>query len=289
MTARPEPADEVGAGAAGRVLDVLEYLSHRSAPVPAARIGAACEIPRSSMYNLLKTLRARRFVTYHSQNRSWSLGPAASDLSASAPLFVHGIGVLRALAAESHSLTSREIAATSGLPASSVDRIIPYLLETDMLHEEDDGSYSLGLEVVGLASRVGWVDRLRIACRPHLVRLRDATQETANLVVREGDHGIYVDQVESRYALRHSGWVGRRVPLERSATGAAFADRTSAHVIADTVEPGVTAIACAILLPQEEAAISVTAPTWRIEEFGIWRARSMVEAVAREISARLTR
>ena len=289
MTTRPEPVDESGAGAAGRVLDVLEFLSHRSAPIPAARIGAACGIPRSSMYNLLKTLKARRFVTYLPQDRTWTLGPAASELSASAPLFVHGVAVLRALAAESRGLTPREIAAASGLPLAAVDRIMPHLLETDLLHEEDNGTYTLGLEVVGLASRVGWVDRLRIACRPHLVRLRDATQETANLVVRDGDHGIYVDQVESRYSLRHGGWVGRRVPLDNTATGAAFADRTTAHVVADAVEPGVTAIACAILLPEEEAAISVTAPSWRIQEFGIWRARSMVEAVAREISARLMR
>ena len=126
-----------------------------------------------------------------------------------------------------------------------------------------------------------------IAARPHLVRLRDATSETANLIILDGDHAIYVDQVESPYALRHSGWVGRRVPLAGTATGTAFGDRTTSHVAKDAVETGVTAIVCAIDLPGDEAAVGVTAPNWRIEEFGVMRAQRMVEAVAREIAQRL--
>ncbi len=149
-----------------------------------------------------------------------------------------------------------------------------------------DGTYSLGLELVGLASRVGWVDRLRLGARAHLVRLRDATQETANLIVLDGDHAIYVDQVESPYALRHSGWVGRRVPLAGTATGAAFQDRARAHVASNAVEQGVTAIVAAIDLPGYDAAVGITAPTWRIEEFGLARGAAMVEAVAREIAGR---
>jgi DNA-binding IclR family transcriptional regulator len=241
------------------------------------------------MYNLLRLLKARRYVSYRASERTWSLGPAASELSTDAPLFVHGLAVLRAFASSSHSLAPREIATASGLSAAMVDRMLPFLVESDLLHEGPEGSYTLGLGLVGLASRVGWVDRLRIACRPHLVRLRDATQETANLIVRDGDHALYVDQVESRYALRHSGWVGRRVPLEGTATGAAFANRTSSHIVADAVELGVTAIACAVEVADEEVAVGITAPSWRVEEFGLWRAQSMVEAVAHEISERLSR
>jgi DNA-binding IclR family transcriptional regulator len=289
MSSTVSKSDETATGSAARILDVLEYLSRRSHPVPAARIGAACDIPRSSMYNLLRLLKARRYVSYRAADRTWSLGPAASELSTNAPLFVHGLAVLRAFAATSRSLAPREIAGASGLSGAMVDRMLPFLVESDLLHEELDGRYSLGLELVGLASRVGWVDRVRIACRPHLIRLRDATQETANLIVRDGDHALYIDQVESRYALRHSGWVGRRVPLEGTATGAAFADHSHSHIRADAVELGVTAITCAIAITEEEVAVGITAPSWRLTEFGVWRAQSMVEAVAREISERLAR
>jgi len=281
--------DQQSTGSAARTLDVLQFLSRSSHPVPAAIIGSACGIPRSSIYSLLNLLKERRFVTYWPGDRKWSLGPAASEISSNAPLFVHGLAALRAFAASGGSLSVREIAQRSGLSEATASRIAAHLVESDLLHEEGDGRYSLGLELVSLASRVGWVDRLRIICRPHLIRLRDATQETANLIVLDGDHALYIDQIESRYSLRHSGWVGKRVPLEGTATGAAFADRSTSHVASDTVELGVTAISRALSLPEGDAAISITAPKWRIEEFGIERAEQMVDAVAREIALRCGR
>jgi len=266
---------------------VLEFLGRRTSPAPASIIASSCHIPRSSTYGLLNLLRERRFVTYRADERAWSLGSAAFELSADAPLFAHGLAVLRAFATSSRGLTVQQIATGAGMSRVAVTRILPYLVESDLLHADPDGRYSLGLELVSLASRVGWVDRLRIAARAHLVRLRDATAETANLIVLDGDHAIYVDQVESAYALRHSGWVGRRVPLAGTATGAAFEDRTASHVAKDAVETGVTAIACAIDLSDNDAAVGITAPSWRIEEFGIARAQQMVEAVSREIAQRL--
>ena len=209
------------------MLDVLEFLGRRTSPAPASIIASSCHIPRSSTYGLLNLLKERRFVTYRADERAWSLGSAAFELSADAPLFAHGLAVLRAFATSSRGLTVQQIATGAGMSRVAVTRILPYLVESDLLHADPDGTYSLGLELVSLASRVGWVDRLRIAARTHLVRLRDATGETANLIVLDGDHAIYVDQVESSYALRHSGWVGRRVPLAGTATGAAFEDRTT--------------------------------------------------------------
>lgn len=272
---------------AARVLDVLEFLGRRTTPAPASIIAASCHIPRSSTYGLLNLLKERRFVTYRADERAWALGSAAFELSADAPLFAHGLAVLRAFATSARGLTVQQIATRAGMSRVAVTRILPDLVESDLLRAEPDGTYSLGLELVSLASRVGWVDRLRISARIHLVRLRDATGETANLIVMDDDHAIYVDQVESSYALRHSGWVGRRVPLAGTATGAAFGDRTCAHVAKDAVEAGVTSIVCAIDLPADDAAVGITAPSWRLEEFGIARARQMVEAVSREISQRM--
>ena len=272
---------------AARVLDVLEFLGRRTSPAPASIIASSCHIPRSSTYGLLNLLKARRFVAYRANERAWSLGSATFELSADAPLFAHGLAVLRAFATVSRGLSPQEIATRAGMSRGGVARILPYLVESDLVHADPNGTYSLGLELVSLASRVGWVDQLRITARTHLVRLRDATQETANLIVLDGDHAIYVDQVESPYALRHSGWVGRRVPLAGTATGAAFEDPGTAHALADAVETGVTAIACTIDIPDYDAAVGITAPSWRIEEFGVPRAERMVEAIAREIALRL--
>ena len=231
---------------AARVLDVLEFLGRRTSPAPASIIASSCHIPRSSTYGLLNLLRDRRFVTYRADERAWSLGSAAFELSAEAPLFAHGLAVLRAFATSSRGLTVQQIAYQAGMSRVAVTRILPYLVESDLLHADPDGTYSLGLELVSLASRVGLGRPAahRGAHTPRAAARRD--RETANLIVLDGDHAIYVDQVESSYALRHSGWVGRRVPLAGTATGAAFDDRSTSHVAKDAVETGVTSIVCAI-------------------------------------------
>ena len=284
MTQRGTPSIEPSDGSATRVLDVLEFLARRSTPSPAAIIAMSCGIPRSSLYTLLRALRERRFVTYHGDGRTWSLGAAAHELSAAAPLFAHGLAVLRAFALVSGRLTPREIAAQAQIPESVVNRVLPLLKESDLVHAESDGTYSLGLEVVSLASKVTYVDTLRIASRAHLEQLRDATSETATLIIRDGDHGLYIDQVESRHVLRISSWVGRRVSLEGTATGAAFADPSTSHLVRDAVELGVTSIACALNVPQRDAAVSVLAPGWRLRDFGEHRARQIVEAVASKLT-----
>lgn len=287
MTGTRERDDTGTAWGAARVLDILEFLGRRTSPAPAGIIASSCAIPRSSTYGLLNLLKDRGFVVYRSDERAWSLGAAAFELSAEAPLFAHGLAVLRAFATSSRGLSAEQIAIGAGLSRAAVTRILPHLVESDLVRLDADDTYSLGLELVSLASRVGWVDRLRIAAHAHLVRLRDATSETANLVILDGDSAIYVDQVESSHALRHAGWVGRRVPLAGTATGAAFNDRTQAHVAHEIVEAGVTAVACAMDLADSDAALSITAPTWRLEEFGIARARQIVEAVAREVELRM--
>jgi IclR family acetate operon transcriptional repressor len=289
MTPPPAPGTTSSEGSAVRIMCVLDFLARRSTPSPAAIIAMSCDVPRSTLYTLLRSLEARRFVTYHSAERAWSLGPATHELSAAAPLFSHGLAVLRAFASASGTLTPRQIAAHEGLPRQVVDRILPLLQESGMLHAERDGTYALGLELVSLASRVGHVDELRISARAHLVQLRDATQETASLIVRDGDQGLYVDHVESRNVLRVGSWIGRRVPLEGTATGAAFADPSASHLVRDAVEPGVTAVACALGTTREEAAISVLAPSWRLREFGEERARQIVAAVARRLTLSVRR
>jgi IclR family transcriptional regulator, acetate operon repressor len=270
---------------ASRTLDVLEFLARRLTPAPAAIVATSCGIPRSSLYGLLRVLRSRRFVVYHDRDKTWSLGPAAHELSAAAPLFAHGLAVLRAFGSTSGRLTPRAIAMQGGVPQSVVERIVPLLEEGDLIHAGPDGTFSLGLELVSLASRIAPVDSLRMLARAPLMQLRDATQETATLIVRDGDRGLYVDQIESRNVLRISSWVGRRVPLTGTATGAAFNDPFRAHLVCDAVEQGVTSLARALDILEPEAAISILAPSWRLREFGEERAKEIVDAIARQIAA----
>jgi urocanate hydratase len=156
-----------------------------------------------------------------------------------------------------------------------------------LLKAQSDGTYTPGLELVSLASRVSWADRLRRIANPHLVRLRDASGETANLVVLDEGQALYIDQVESRHSLRHSGWVGRHIPVEGTATGMALANDNKVHTVTDSIEIGVTAIVCGVKGTNSPVAVGITGPTWRMKEAGLRRLAAIVETTASETEADL--
>jgi IclR family acetate operon transcriptional repressor len=58
--------------------------------------------------------------------------------------------------------------------------------------------------------------------RPHLSELVDATGETANLAMLDGDRVVYVAQVPSRHSMRMFTEVGRRVHLHCTGVGKAL-------------------------------------------------------------------
>jgi len=279
---RPETAKS-----ARRAFDVLELLSERPSPTSAGAISHRSGIPRSSLHYLLVLLRDRRYIAYDQKKRTWTLGPRLGELCSDSPLLIQGIAVLRAFELSPHNLSTSEIAAATDLTRPVVASITSIMTRYGLLKAHPDGTYSPGLELVSLASRVSWADRLRRTANSHLVRLRDASGETANLVVLDEGQAIYIDQVESRYSLRHSGWVGRHIPIEGTATGMALSDDTKVHTSTDSIEAGVTAIVCAVKGSYPPAAVGITGPTWRVNEAGVRRLSTMVRATARETGADL--
>lgn len=70
---RPVPA-------ATATLQVLRYLSGRTSPVPAARIGAEVGLPRSTTYHLLHAMAAQSFVVHYPEDQTWGVGVAAWEV-----------------------------------------------------------------------------------------------------------------------------------------------------------------------------------------------------------------
>lgn len=118
-----------------------------------------------------------------------------------------------------------------------------------------------------LVPRHDLLDGIRVLLRPCMVDLRHETGETANLLIREGEKILYIDQLESRHPRRQAGSVGRLVPLTGTASGAALSKRSSGetHIVSDGVETGVTSIARPIDPTMKYPyALSVTGPTARL-------------------------
>jgi IclR family acetate operon transcriptional repressor len=272
---------------AERTLDVLEMLARQPAPLDAATIARICRIPRSSTYHLLTLLRQRGFVAIDGDH-GWTLGVQLSQLGANGPSLGEAVAVLEAFGREAGGLDAAELARRTGIHAARVSRALDALAAEGLVSARGDGCYDVALRTALLSTGGGSVGRLRAAARPVLETLRDRTGETANLVVREGEEAVYVEQAESRHALRHTGWVGRRIPLADSASGRVLQAGRGTEVVRDAIEPGVTAVASAVTAESVHgAALSVTGPTSRLRGEALREARRVVRAASDELAARL--
>src|SRR3712207_1029164 len=112
------------------------------------------------------------------------------------------------------SSTLGELADASGLPKSTVSRVVAALERQGLVQRHGArGAIRPGPVLLGLARRGISDDDLVEVCRPALERLGELTGETINLatpLARGGEH--YLAQVDSRHFVGTGNWVGRRLP-----------------------------------------------------------------------------
>ncbi|HEX5194404.1 MAG TPA: helix-turn-helix domain-containing protein [Solirubrobacteraceae bacterium] len=274
------------AGAArsiSRVVEILVLLGATDQPIDTMTIARRCAIPKSSAYRLLNVLAARGFVERLAPGGGWVIGSRVRELGAAAPTIDDGVRLLATFHGSAWRAQPAELAREARLGTVRVQTTLAALRAAGLVVEDDDGRYRLGPRLATLAAGRELLDDIRLALRPHLVNLRDRTGETANLLVRSGSDALYIDQVESRHALRHAGSIGRLVSLHDTAAGAALTHPGGAapQVVSNAVQPGVTAIACAIQTTIEhELTISVTGPTARLQGAAIQRTSTAVVQAA---------
>jgi DNA-binding IclR family transcriptional regulator len=134
--------------------------------------------------------------------------------------------VLRALAEVPAGLSLGQIAKATGLPRSTVQRLVG-ALESEGLASTQAGQVGvrLGRELVRLGSAVH--ANLRALFRPHLQELHARTKDTVDLSLLMDGLPIVVDQLTSTAPLRVVSFVGRPLPLHATASG-------KAHLMATT-------------------------------------------------------
>lgn len=268
-----------------RAVEVLTLLAGAARPLPVAVIARESGIPRSSAYQLVKALADAGFA--EPADGGFKAGPRARALAGEVTV-AGALAVLESFDQQTAQLTPAELCHRSGLPLVRVEPLVDDLLAAGLLSEAD-GRVALGVRLAALAARSGPLERLRTAARPVLTALRDSTGETANLIVRDGDEAVYLDQVESRHPLRHAGWAGRRIALDRGAAAQALSGADGPQVARDAVEVGVTAVACRVPGRAEPvAAVSVTGPTARMTARRLTFCRTAVEKAAGQVSEVLT-
>lgn len=110
----------------------------------------------------------------------------------------------------------------TGLPKSSVHRILQDLVRSGFCTIDDAGGYLPGPKLMGLAGRVfGRLDTFSSA-DPALERLRARTGATVHLAVLAGDEAIYVRKLEASKPYRMASRIGMSIPLHCTAIGKAL-------------------------------------------------------------------
>ncbi|SDP51429.1 transcriptional regulator, IclR family [Klenkia soli] len=147
--------------------------------------------------------------------------PEGSDGVPASQTLDRGIRVLEHLAATREPQSIATVAAAVGVHRSIAYRLLRTLEAHRLVERDAEGSYGVGLGVVGLSRSVRRT--LQAAATPELARLVQQLGMTAFLVVRDGDEAVTVNAVEPRDSPAHVAFrPGNRHPVHLGATGLAL-------------------------------------------------------------------
>jgi DNA-binding IclR family transcriptional regulator len=112
-----------------------------------------------------------------------------------------------------------EIAHETGLPLSTAHRLLSEWERWGGVVRDDDGRYSVGMQLWRLGVRQPTARRLRRAALPYLEDLLTSTGEHVHLAVRDGLGAVYLERLSSRTAVAAISDVGSRLPLHATGVG----------------------------------------------------------------------
>lgn len=236
------------------------------------------------------------------------------------------VGILEILAREGEFGVT-EIAGELGVHKSTAFRLIATLERRGLVEQNlDRGKYRLGVGILRLAGAT--TARLDVVqeARPLARELATSSGETVNIAVLSEGAALYLDQITGGSSLQSHNWVGQRIPLHATANGKVLLSglspeqialelgtdlrsytpttttsidrlltevddvrKTGHAIVADELEPGLTAVAAPLRNAHGDviASLSVSGPTFRFDDERLAQAVTRVVDVAEIVSERL--
>lgn len=132
------------------------------------------------------------------------------------------VSLLQALAARGPSGLT-DLATSVRIHKATAFRLLATLEARGLVQQDADrGRYRLGPSAAQLAAGAARARDVAVLCRPLCAQLAEAVGDTVNLVVRDGDEIITVDQAVGSAIVSSTDDVGRRGPLHATAAGKVF-------------------------------------------------------------------
>ncbi|MGY4711491.1 IclR family transcriptional regulator [Mycolicibacterium sp. CBM1] len=130
--------------------------------------------------------------------------------------------ILEAFAGTEVALSLSDLARATGLPVSTVHRIVRQLAAWGALERTSRGDYTVGNTLLEIAASSQRSRSVRETAMPFLHGLHDLTRHDVQLAVIDGDHALLIEKIAGVDAVDTVGRVGRRLPLHASGVGRAL-------------------------------------------------------------------
>ena len=149
------------------------------------------------------------------------------------------IALLKAFSEEEVEIGVSSLAKRLGVAKSTVHRLAVTLVSEGMLEQNPENEkYRLGIALFGLGALVRRRMNVSSEARPHLMALRESTNETVHLAILDRAEIMYVYNLESTQAIRMRSDIGVRKPAFCTAEGIAMLAFQSEALVAEVLGRG---------------------------------------------------
>lgn len=137
--------------------------------------------------------------------------------TASAQSVERALCLLDQFTAERPTHSVDQLSQLSGVPRSTVYRLLTLLRAHQLVEQAGDNRYQLGPRAITMGYVARSMTDVADIWRPALVKLAAETAETALVMRRVGDSAVCIDRIECDHPVRLSFEVGRTMPLHAGA------------------------------------------------------------------------
>ena len=218
--------------------------------------------------------------------------------------------------------TFSSLVAELGLAKSTTSRLLQALERSRLVHRDRAGAFRPGALFSLHAARPSALHDLSELARPTMEHLSQLSRETVNLAVPRGSQVVTIDQLDSQYLVGATNWVGVDVPAHCTALGKVLCgygvlplppgnlERRTPHspvdraqfdhalvevrrrgwaASLDELELGLAAVGAPVRAVDGTviAAVSISGPTGRINDYGITKIGDLLVTELRGLSALL--
>ncbi len=144
--------------------------------------------------------------------------------------------ILEMIASHPQGVGVNAIARATGLPNSTVSRILSTAEAWEAVTRTEDNLFQIGPWLIRLVGHQSFAQNLTALARPVMQDIAETTGEAVALCVLDNMQTYYLDHVQSSQTILVRDWTGEYLPLHVAAPGKVFLAYAAPGVIEDVLK-----------------------------------------------------